>query len=111
MAAYVIAELDVTDPATFEEYRRLVPATIEKYGGRYLVRGGRVETVEGDRQPKRLVVLEFPSLERARAWYDSEDYRGPKALRMRSARTDVLFVEGVTSPAATGAVARPAADG
>ncbi|HEY3098093.1 MAG TPA: DUF1330 domain-containing protein [Methylomirabilota bacterium] len=94
MAAYLIANVDVKDAATFEEYRKQVPATIAKHGGRYLVRGGRVERVEGTWNPTRLVVLEFPSLEQARRWYDSEDYRGPKALRMRCTVSDVIFVEG-----------------
>ena len=85
MAAYLIANVDVKDAAAFEEYRKQVPATIAKHGGRYLVRGGRVE---------RLVVLEFPSIEQARRWYDSEEYRGPKALRMTCTVTDAVFVEG-----------------
>jgi uncharacterized protein (DUF1330 family) len=95
MAAYVIADVDVTDPAGFAEYRALVPATIEAHGGRYLVRGGAHEVVEGDWQPKRVVVLEFPTLAAAERWYASEEYRHPKALRFRSARTNVVFVEGV----------------
>jgi len=95
MPAYVIADLDVTDPAGFEEYRKVVPATIEKYGGRYLVRGGTMETLEGDWPWKRVVVLEFPSLEQAKRWYNSEDYRDPKALRFKTAKTKVILVEGV----------------
>lgn len=95
MAAYVIADLDVTDPTGFEEYRRLVPATIERYGGRYLVRGGHHDVVEGEWRPKRVVVLEFPSMAQAKRWYDSPEYRGPKAMRLRTARTNVIFVEGV----------------
>jgi uncharacterized protein (DUF1330 family) len=94
MAAYLIANVDVQDAATFEEYRKQVPATIAKHGGRYLVRGGRVERVEGTWNPKRLVVLEFPSMEQAQQWYDSEEYRGPKALRMKCTVTDAIFVEG-----------------
>jgi uncharacterized protein (DUF1330 family) len=94
MAAYLIANVDVKDAAAFEEYRKQVPATIAKHGGRYLVRGGRVERVEGTWNPKRLVVLEFPSIEQARRWYDSEEYRGPKALRMTCTITDAVFVEG-----------------
>jgi uncharacterized protein (DUF1330 family) len=94
MAGYVIAEVEVTDPTGFEEYRRVVGTTIEKYGGRYAVRGGAVQVVEGDWQPKRLVVLEFPTLEQARRWYDSEEYRAPKALRMKTARSRVVIVEG-----------------
>jgi uncharacterized protein (DUF1330 family) len=94
MAAYLIANVDVKDAGTFEEYRKQVPATIAKHGGRYLVRGGRVERLEGTWSPTRLVVLEFPSMEQARRWYDSEDYRGPKALRLKCAMTDAVFVEG-----------------
>ena len=94
MAAYVIANVDVQDAATFEEYRKQVPATIAKHGGRYIVRGGRVERHEGSWHPTRLVVIEFPSIEHARRWYDSEDYRAPKALRMKCAVTDVVIVEG-----------------
>ena len=71
-----------------------VPATIAKHGGRYIVRGGKTERLEGEWMPSRLVMLEFPSLDQARRWYDSEDYRGPKALRMTCAMTDLLLVEG-----------------
>jgi uncharacterized protein (DUF1330 family) len=94
MAAYFIVDLEITDAAGFEEYRQLVPATIEKYGGRYLVRGGRVETLEGEWQPKRVVVLEFPTVEQAKRWYDSQEYRAPKALRFRTARSKMILVEG-----------------
>jgi uncharacterized protein (DUF1330 family) len=95
MPAYFIVDLEVTDPAGFDEYRKLVPATIEKYGGRYLVRGGRTETLEGNWQPKRVVVLEFPSVEQARRWYNSEEYRNPKALRFKTAKANLILVEGV----------------
>jgi len=95
MPAYFIVDVEVTDPAGFEEYRKLVPGTVQKYGGRFLVRGGAVETLEGDWQPKRVVVLEFPSLEQAKRWYNSEDYRDPKALRFKTARTKLILVEGV----------------
>jgi uncharacterized protein (DUF1330 family) len=94
MAAYVIANVDVKDPAGYEEYRKLVPATIEKYGGKYLVRGGAFEKLEGEWQPKRLVVLEFGSLDQARRWYMSEEYRPAKALRKKSAASDLIVVEG-----------------
>jgi uncharacterized protein (DUF1330 family) len=88
-------ELDVTDTATFEEYRWQVPATIGKYGGRYLVPGGRIETLEGDWHPKRVVILEFPSTEQARRFYDSPEYEPQKALRLRSAHSKLLLAEGV----------------
>ena len=95
MAAYVIAEVEVTDPEAFEQYRREVPATLTPFGGRFIVRGGAVETLEGDWQPKRLVVLEFPGRAAAQAWWSSQAYAAPKALRQRSARTQLLVVDGV----------------
>ena len=95
MPAYLVADLDIKDTAGFEEYRKLVPATIQKYGGRYLVRGGQLEKLEGEWQPKRLVILEFPSLEQAKRWYNSEEYRGPKALRFKTAKTNLILVEGL----------------
>jgi uncharacterized protein (DUF1330 family) len=94
MSAYVVAEVQVTDPAVYEEYRKLVPATIAKYGGKYLVRGGAVETKEGTWQPKRLVVLEFASMDQARRWYQSPEYAPALALRAKAARSKVLLVEG-----------------
>jgi uncharacterized protein (DUF1330 family) len=95
MAGYVIVEVDVHDAATFEEYRKQVPATIAKYGGRYLVRGGKSETIEGGWNPKRIVVLEFPTVEQARKFYDSPDYDPQKALRLRAAHCKGIIVEGV----------------
>jgi uncharacterized protein (DUF1330 family) len=95
MAAYVIANIDVHDQALYDEYRQGVPATLEQYGGRFLVRGGTVETLEGSPQPKRLVVLEFESVEAAKRWYDSDEYRDLKALRQRAAGGDLILVRGV----------------
>jgi len=94
MAAYLIAEVEITDPTGFEEYRKQVPATIEKYGGRYVVRGGATESLEGGWQPKRIVVLEFPSLDQAKRWYNSPEYREPLALRLRTTNSRAIFVEG-----------------
>lgn len=94
MAAYFIVDVEVTDPVGYEEYRQLVPATIAQYGGRFLVRGGAVEQLEGDWQPGRVVVLEFPSLEQAKRWYHSEEYRDPKALRFKTAKAKMILVEG-----------------
>ena len=96
MAAYVIGELlDVTDPVGFEEYRRRVPATIEQYGGKFIVRRGRMETLDGVWQPHGLVVIEFPSMEHADRWYGSDEYRELKALRRRTAGINLVLVEGV----------------
>ena len=95
MPAYVIVDLTVTDLPTMEEYRKRVPATLAAYGGRFLVRGGAHQTVEGDWKPNRLVILEFPSMEQAKRWYDSEEYREPKAMRLRAGRGNMVMVEGV----------------
>ena len=95
MAGYVIAELNVTDPQKFEVYRGQVSATVEQYSGKYLVRGGASETVEGDWNPQRLVILQFESVERAKEWYYSQEYSGPMQLRHQAANSKVLFVEGV----------------
>jgi len=95
MTGYVIAEIHVKDAALFEEYRKRVPDTIARYGGRYLVRGGAVESTEGGWAPKRLVVLEFPSVEDARRWYHSPEYAPLLAMRQKAAETKAVIVEGV----------------
>ena len=95
MSAYIIAEVEVTDSEKFEEYRKMVPPTIEAFGGRYVVRGGAVESREGDWRPKRMVVIEFDDVDRARAWHDSELYAPARALREASADTRMILVEGV----------------
>ena len=95
MPAYVIADVTVTDPATMEEYRKLVPPTLAKYDGRFVVRGGAHQTVEGDWKPNRLVILEFPSMEQAKRWYASEEYREPLAMRLRAGRTNLVMVDGL----------------
>jgi uncharacterized protein (DUF1330 family) len=94
MAAYVIAEVTISDPQGFERYRQMVPATIAQYGGRFVVRGGDLEKLEGDWEPKRLVIIEFESAERAKQWWGSEEYREAKALRQRTAQTNLIIVEG-----------------
>ena len=94
MSAYIVAEVEVTDPGTFEEYRKLVPPTIEAFGGRYVVRGGAVGSLEGDWRPKRMVVIEFDDIERAKAWHGSELYAPAKTLREASANTRMIVVEG-----------------
>ena len=97
MPAYVFANIEVTDPVLYEEYRKGVPATIAQYGGRYIARGGAAEGLEGGYAPKRVVILEFPSVERAKAWWDSPEYRPLRALRQRASRGDLLLVEGLAS--------------
>jgi uncharacterized protein (DUF1330 family) len=95
MAGYVIADIEVKDPVEYEDYRALVPATLEPFGGRFIVRGGAAETLEGSWNPRRIVILEFPSVERARAWYESDGYREAMALRQRTSDGSLLLVEGV----------------
>lgn len=99
MPAYLIANIDVTDPAAFERYRAAVPAVIAAHGGRYLVRGGAHEAVEGSLALKRVVIVEFPSMAALRGFYDGADYRPLRALRLASTRSDVAFVEGCDPPA------------
>ena len=94
MAAYVIGEIEVTDPTAYAEYGRQVPATIEKYGGRFVVRGGKVEPLEGGWSPKRLVVLQFPSMAQALAWYRSPEYAPLIPMRQRASRGKLVAVEG-----------------
>ena len=94
MAAYVIGEIDVTDQATYDEYRKQVPATVEKHGGRFIVRGGSVEALEGGWSPKRLVVLQFPSMAQALAWYRSPEYAPLIPVRQKASRGKLVAVEG-----------------
>jgi uncharacterized protein (DUF1330 family) len=94
MSAYVIGEIEVTDPATYDEYRRQVLATIQKHGGRFLVRGGRVEPLEGGWSPKRIVVVEFPTMAQAEQWYRSPDYAPLITLRQKAAKGKLVLVEG-----------------
>ena len=100
MAAYVIVDVEVRDPEAYREYTQAVPATLEPFGGRFIVRGGAVETLEGEWRPQRVVVIEFPSVERAKAWHASPGYQAILPLRQRHARTNFLaVVEGVESAA------------
>jgi uncharacterized protein (DUF1330 family) len=95
MAAYIIVDVEITDPVAYAAYIRVVPKTLAHYGGTFLVRGGKAVTLEGSWNPKRVVVLEFPTFEQARAWWASEEYEAPKALRQSASVTDMILVEGV----------------
>jgi len=94
MVAYIIAEVEVTDPAAYEKYRKLVAPSLAPYGGRFLVRGGVSEALEGE-APHRMVMLAFETMEAARAWHASTDYAEAKALRLRAAKSRLILVEGV----------------
>ena len=96
MAAYMVVNIaEVTDPAAFEEYRAKVPAVIRKHGGEYIVRGGEWHIAEGNWKPGRIVILRFPGMKAARAFYDDPEYEPLKALRQRASNGDIVFVEGV----------------
>jgi uncharacterized protein (DUF1330 family) len=98
MRAYVIVDVDITDPAEYETYRQQTPATVAAYGGTFLVRGGAVERLEGTWLPRRLVVLEFPTVAQAKAWWDSPEYTAIKPIRQRSTVTHMIVVEGYEQP-------------
>ncbi len=95
MSAFVIVEIEIRNPETYERYKQLAPPSIAAYGGRYVVRGGEVETLEGEWKPKRLVVLEFPTVDLARAWWASSEYAEGKALRHSCADTKMILVPGL----------------
>jgi uncharacterized protein (DUF1330 family) len=96
MATYVIADVTITDPDAYREYTRQVDATVEPYGGRYLVRGGtsQPEVAEGEWAPTRITVLEFPSTEQAKAWYDSPEYVAIRGIRQGASHSRLIFVHG-----------------
>jgi uncharacterized protein (DUF1330 family) len=96
MAAYVISEVKARDSTLFDAYRKLASASIEKYGGRYVVRGGKLEVVEGGPEPKAMIVVEFPSMARAKEWYASPEYAAALKVRNSGAlERRLIFVEGV----------------
>ncbi len=95
MPAYVVTEIDVHDPKRYEEYKKMSLASLQPFGGRFIVRGGKVETLEGSWSPKRFVVVEFESVERAKAWWSSKEYEPAKKLRNETASTQMIVVDGV----------------
>ena len=95
MAAYVVVQVDVKDPQRYEGYKQMVMPTLQAYGGRFIVRGGKVYPMEGTWNPKRFVLLEFPSVEQAKAWWSGPEYAEAKALRQATAESQLIIVEGV----------------
>ena len=95
MAAYIVTQIEITDPETFETYRAQVPPILEKYGGEFIVRGGDREVLEGDWPWSRRVILKFPDREAAKAWHASAEYQGPKALRQAASKANMIVVDGV----------------
>ena len=94
MSAYIVVQVEVTEPAGYDESKKMVPSSLAAYGGKFVVRGGACETLEGSWQPKRLVVLEFPSVVKAKQWWASDEYHDAKALRQRTAKSEMIVVEG-----------------
>ena len=95
MAAYVIVNIEVHDPERYKEYVAGAPSSLARFGGKYLARGGRAQTLEGTWEPKRVVLLEFVTYENALAWWNSEGYEGLKALRQAVTSTEMMLIEGV----------------
>jgi uncharacterized protein (DUF1330 family) len=94
MSAFVIVEIKINDPELYDEYKKLTPAAVAAYDGRFVIRGGKTESLEGDWNPERIVVLEFPTVERAKEWWNSELYTKAKVIRQKAAFTKMLIVEG-----------------
>lgn len=95
MTAFVILDIEVTDPVGYEEYKKLAAPSLQPYGGTYVARGGKVENLEGDWSPSRIVVLQFESVERAKAWINSPEYSEARTLRHRYAVSKAIVVEGL----------------
>jgi uncharacterized protein (DUF1330 family) len=95
MPAYVVADLEVIDNEKYEVYKKLVPPSLQPFGGRFIVRGGSVQILDGEWSPKRLVIIEFPSMEKAKAWANSPEYAEAKAMRQASANSKIIAVEGL----------------
>ncbi len=96
MAAYIIVNIEITNPERYAEYIKVAPASIAKYDGKYLVRGGKAEKLEGVWEPKRVVILEFETFEKAEGWWSCAEYAGPKKLRQSAAITNMILVEGMS---------------
>lgn len=95
MAAYIVVQVNVHNPEAYEEYRKRVPATLALYDGKFLVRGGKVETLEGDWTPQRFVLLEFPTFERAKEWHASPEYQEIVGIRYDNSDGQMIVVQGV----------------
>jgi uncharacterized protein (DUF1330 family) len=94
MPAYIVVDVSIHNAENYEDYKKLTPASIAAYGGKFIVRGGKTETLEGDWQPGRMVVIEFPTVERAKQWWASDEYAPAKALRQANAETKMILLEG-----------------
>jgi len=94
MAGYIVADVEITDPEEYQRYTRQVAPTVERYDGKFLVRGGQPETIEGDWKTKRIVIIEFPSVEQAKTWYNSPEYSAIAGIRHGSTVSRIVLVHG-----------------
>lgn len=94
MAGYIVADIEITNPDEYQRYARQTAATLEPYGGKFLVRGGQPETLEGEWKPKRIIIIEFPSVEQAKIWVDSPEYSAIKGIRHGSAVSNIIILQG-----------------
>ncbi|MDQ2886346.1 MAG: DUF1330 domain-containing protein [Chloroflexota bacterium] len=94
MAAYFVVEINVTDPEVYAEYSKLVPPTLERYGGKFLVRGGATQTIEGNWQPQRFVIVEFEDEEHFKRWYNSPEYTEARAIRFKASTSRAVLAQG-----------------
>jgi len=95
MAVYFLVDVKVEDPETYEEYRKLVRPTVDLYDGKFLARGGTIETIEGDWQPERLVIIEFADSEAFQRWYDSPEYTSARAIRFAASTSRAVLLQGI----------------
>ena len=95
MTAYVLVDIDVHDPVKYEEYKKLAPDSIALYGGKYIARGGKTETLEGDWSPKRLVILQFDNSEQAKKWLNSPEYSEVRKMRLQTTHSQMIVIEGL----------------
>ena len=95
MSAYMIVEVKIKDSEKYDDYKKLTPASLEPYGGKFIVRGGSAELIEGKEKPNRIVVLEFENSEKAKGWWNSHLYNEAKKIRQAAAETRMILVEGV----------------
>ena len=95
MKGYVLVDIEILDQGKYDTYRQMAASSIKQYGGNYIVRGGSIDPLEGGWTPQRLAIVEFPSVERAKAWYNSPEYAPALALRLKAANARLILAEGV----------------
>lgn len=97
MSAYIIVEVEVKDPSRYEDYKKITPGTLKPFDGKFIVRGGKAELLEGNKEPERVVILEFETVEKAKKWWNSAEYKEAKKLRQSAAVSRMIVVEGLNN--------------